>query len=122
MIKGLLPRTGRRKKDAFYFYKAKWSNEPVVYITSRRFTERTDPNTTVKIYSNCDSVELKVNGQSFGSRTEKSRVFKWFDVRLQPGQNIVEATATRDGKQYTDKCEWTVTIAAEPNLVNQGSI
>jgi beta-galactosidase len=117
--KGLITADRKTKKDAFYFYKAKWATEPFVYITSRRHTERTDPNTTVKIYSNCDSVELKVNGKSLGSRTEKSRVFKWFDVRLRPGLNTVEATATIAGKAYSDKCEWTLTNAAEPNQTSE---
>jgi beta-galactosidase len=118
--KGLVTADRKTRKDAFYFYKAKWSAEPVVYITSRRFTERTDPNTTVKIYSNCDSVELKVNGQSLGGKTETSRVFKWFDIRLKPGLNTIEAAATRDGKTYTDKCEWQLAEAQkqanEPNI------
>jgi beta-galactosidase len=90
-----------------------------VYITSRRHADRTDPNTTVKVYSNCDSVELKFNGQSLGSRTEKSRVFKWFDVRLKPGLNTIEAVATRDAKTYSDNCVWQLVEAikqsAEPN-------
>ncbi len=117
--KGLVTADRKTRKDAFYFYKAKWTTEPFVYITSRRHTERTDPNTTVKIYSNCDSVELKINGQSLGSKTETSRVFKWFDIRLKPGLNTIEATATSDGKTYADKCEWTLTPPAEPNQVSE---
>jgi beta-galactosidase len=113
--KGLVTADRKTRKDAFYFYKAKWTKDPFVYITSRRHTERTDPNTTVKVYSNCDSVELKVNGQSLGSKTETSRVFKWLDVRLKPGLNTIEAMMTRDGKTYTDKCEWTLMPPAEPN-------
>jgi beta-galactosidase len=117
--KGLVTTDRKTRKDAFYFYKAKWSTEPVVYITSRRHTERTDPNTTVKVYSNCDSVELKINGQTIGTQTEKNCVFKWFDIRLKPGLNTIEASATRDGKTYTDKCEWqlseTPKQSGEPN-------
>ncbi len=117
--KGLVTADRKTRKDAFYFYKAKLSVEPFVYITSRRHIERTDPNTTVKIYSNCDSVELKVNGQSIGSKMGESRVFKWFDVRLKPGLNTIEAVATRDGKTYADKCEWQLVEAikqsAEPD-------
>jgi beta-galactosidase len=113
--KGLVTTDRKTRKDAFYFYKAKWTAEPFVYITSRRHTGRTDPNTTVKVYSNCDSVELKVNNQSLGSKTETSRVFKWFDIRLKPGLNTIEASAARDGKTYTDKCEWTLTPPVEPN-------
>ncbi len=117
--KGLVTADRKTRKDAFYFYKAKWTTEPFVYITSRRHADRTDPNTTVKVYSNCDSVELKVNGQSLGSKTETSRVFKWFDVRLKPGLNTIEAVATRDAKTYSDKCEWQLVEAikqsGEPN-------
>lgn len=111
--KGLVTADRKTRKDAFYFYKAKWTTEPFVYITSRRHTERTDPNTMVKVYSNCDSVELKINGQTIGSQTGKSCVFKWFDVRLKPGHSTIEASATRDGKSYADKCEWRLSGSPE---------
>jgi len=114
--KGLVTADRKTRKDAFYFYKAKWTTEPFVYITSRRHTERTDPNTTVKVYSNCDSVELKINGQTIGSQTEKNRVFKWFDIRLKPGLNTIEASATREGKTYTDKCEWQLSEAPKQGV------
>jgi beta-galactosidase len=117
--KGLVTADRKTRKDAFYFYKAKWTAEPFVYITSRRHTERTDPNTMVKVYSNCDSVELKINGQTIGSQTEKNCVFKWFDIRLKPSLNTIEVSATREGKTYTDKCEWTLTNPAEPNQAGE---
>jgi beta-galactosidase len=104
--KGLVTADRKTRKDAFYFYKAKWTQEPLVYITSRRHIERTDPNTPVKVYSNCDSVELKVNGLSFGSIKNTNCIFKWQDIHLKDGQNTIEAIATKDGKPYTDKCEW----------------
>jgi len=104
--KGLVTADRKTRKDAFYFYKAKWTKEPLVYITSRRHIERTDPNTPVKVYSNCDSVELKVNGKSFGSIKNTNCVFKWRDIPLQEGQNTVEAIAAKDGKTYTDNCVW----------------
>jgi beta-galactosidase len=117
--KGLVTADRKTRKDAFYFYKAKWTTEPFVYITSRRHTERTDPNTTVKVYSNCDSVELKINGQTIGSQTGKNCVFKWFDIRLKPGLNTIEVSATRDGKTYADKCEWTLMPPVEPNQATE---
>ncbi|MGA2322997.1 MAG: glycoside hydrolase family 2 TIM barrel-domain containing protein [Sedimentisphaerales bacterium] len=117
--KGLVTADRKTRKDAFYFYKAKWTTVPFVYITSRRHTERTDPNTAVKVYSNCDSVELKVNGQTIGSQTEKNCVFKWFDIRLKPGLNTIEASVARDGKTYTDKCEWTLMPPVEPNKAGE---
>jgi beta-galactosidase len=120
--KGLVTADRKTRKDAFYFYKAKWTIEPLVYITSRRHIERTDPNTTVKIYSNCDSVELKVNGQGLGSKTSTNCIFKWPDVQLKEGLNTIEAIATRGDKTCTDKCEWQLTEAstsAEPNKAGE---
>ncbi len=59
--KGLVTRDRKIKKDAFYFYKANWSDEPVLYITSRRFfTDRTNAVTDVKIYSNTKEPKLFV--------------------------------------------------------------
>jgi len=110
--KGLVTADRKTRKDAFYFYKAKWTSDPLVCITSRRHFERDDPNTTVKVYSNCDSVELKVNGQSMGSVSGKGCIFRWPDVRLKEGLNKIEAIATRGDTTCTDKCEWILMARA----------
>ena len=79
--KGLVTRDRKTKKDAFYFYQANWSEEPVLYITSRRFTERTNAVTDVKIYSNADQVELLLNGKSQGKRSDGTNAcFVWTNV------------------------------------------
>jgi beta-galactosidase len=121
--KGLVTADRKTKKDAFYFYKAKWNTEPLVYITSRRHVERKDALTPVKIYSNCESVELKVNGRSLGRATATGCVFKWPDVELNAGVNTIEAIGTAGDKTCTDRCEWALTETpkpadtAEPNQV-----
>jgi beta-galactosidase len=103
--KGMVTYDGKTKKDAFYFYKANWSTEPSVYITERRFTPRPVADAPVKIYSNCDSAELSLNGKSLGTKTGSDiHVFIWDKVQLQPGENKLEATGTRDGRPYTDTC------------------
>ena len=80
---------------------------PMVYITSRRFTERTNALTDVKIYSNASEVELLINGTSLGLRSDGTNcVFNWKDIQLKPGENRVEARGTKDGKTVTDNCEW----------------
>jgi beta-galactosidase len=107
--KGLVTYDRKIKKDAFYFYKANWSDEPVLYITSRRFTERTNAVTDVKIYSNASEVELSLNGNSQGKRNDGTNgVFVWKDVTLSPRENQVEARANRDGKSLSDSCVWTL--------------
>lgn len=107
--KGLITYDRKVKKDAFYFYKANWSAEPMVYLTSRRFTERTNAVTEVKVYSNANVVELFLNGASHGVCTnDGNAVFVWKSVKLSPGENRIEAKAQHDGKMLTDECAWTL--------------
>ena len=73
--KGLVTYDRQTRKDAFFFLKAHWSSDPVLYIASRRFTTRPDNRVEVKVYSNVPTVELKVNGNSLGTRTGTNRVF-----------------------------------------------
>ncbi|SIO48697.1 hypothetical protein SAMN05444172_2313 [Burkholderia sp. GAS332] len=47
--KGLVTYDRKTKKDAFYFYKANWSSEPVTYITDRRYTNRAYATVDVKV-------------------------------------------------------------------------
>ena len=107
--KGLVTYDRLTKKDAFYFYKANWSDEPVLYITSRRFTERATAVTDVKIYANASKVEFLLNGKSQGKRSDGTNcVFIWKDVQLQPGENQIAARSERDGKELSDSCVWTL--------------
>lgn len=107
--KGLVTSDRLLKKDAFFFYQANWSDNPVLYITSRRFTERTDPTTSVKIYSNAKRVVLMVNHKPMGpADTSTNCVFTWQKVQLVPGKNIIEAAASRRGQDLHDECVWNL--------------
>lgn len=109
--KGLVTFDRRTKKDAFYFYKANWSSDPVTYITGRRYTHRAYAVADVKIYSNADSVQLSVNGKVIGS-TSKAQcpmsicLFK--DVRLSPGINELTALGDHGGKFVSDSVQWSL--------------
>jgi beta-galactosidase len=107
--KGLVTYDRRTRKDAFFWYKANWTTEPLVYITSRRDVLRVTPKTDVKIYSNCDSVELWLNGTSLGRKTSNDRRFIWKDVALVMGPNRLYAEAQSADKKVTDSCAWTRT-------------
>jgi beta-galactosidase len=107
--KGLVTRDRQTKKDAFYFYKANWSEEPTLYITSRRFVERTNAVTDVKIYSNAREVELSLNGTPLGKNSDGTNcVFVWPNVALKPGENIIEAGAETGGTNLADRCVWNL--------------
>jgi len=106
--KGLVTSDRKLKKDAFYFYKASWGDQPIVYITSRRFTERTGQVTDVKVYSNAEQVDLAVNGKQLGKPASAGdHVFVWKDVPLSSGANRFTATARFAGGELSDECVWT---------------
>jgi beta-galactosidase len=55
-------------KDVYYFYKSRWTTEPMVHILPHwNWTSGT--TVTVYVYNNCDSVELFLNNTSQGSKT-----------------------------------------------------
>ena len=110
--KGLVTYDRKVKKDAFYWYKANWTDAGFVYITSQRFTERTEAKTPVTIYSNCDSVELRVNGVSQGSLHSANHIFRWNDITLTAGENAIECFAAKGPWTYSDTCTWRLKVAA----------
>ena len=67
--KGLVTFDRKIKKDSFYLYKAYWSKEPFVHICSKRYTDRAEPVTSVKVYSNLNEVTLFVNGKKYNTVT-----------------------------------------------------
>ncbi len=108
--KGLVTFDRAVKKDAFYLYKANWNKkDPFVYITSRRFTTRPNTLCTVKIYSNCPSVTLTVNGTVIGTKTVTDHIFIWDNINMNLGNNDISVSATVNGKEYTDTTSWTCT-------------
>jgi beta-galactosidase len=106
--KGLVTRDRAVKKDAFYWYKVNWNPSPTVYLTSRRWTQRTTAATQVKVYSNASSVTLTLNGTSLGALSSSDHIFTWAGVTLRPGANTVTATATINGTPVTDTVTWTL--------------
>ena len=105
--KGLVTHDRSVKKDSFYFYQANWTDKPMVYIASRRMTPRKQAATSVKIYSNCQQVDLKVNGEAMPAVTGNDiHVFLWPNVTLKPGKNVIEVTGHSGDQQVTDSCEW----------------
>ena len=105
--KGLVTHDRKVKKDAFYFYKANWNPEPMVYIAGRRSVNRVKPVTEVQIFSNCAEVTLKVNGQIIKKmQPEGVKVCIFKDIRLKKGENNIEVSAKNGKRVITDACCW----------------
>lgn len=108
--KGLVTYDRKTRKDAFFFYQANWTERPMAHITSRRHVERTDARTPVKVYSNCERVELFVNGKSLGAMRPKGfGIFLTEEVELIQGSNVIEVKASGKNQNIVDRCTWNLT-------------
>jgi beta-galactosidase len=109
--KGLVSFDRRTRKDAFFFYKANWSAEPVTHIVGRRYVDRAYAVVDVKVYSNAESVDLSVNGEPAGTLTAErceQRTCLFEDVRLPAGDNRVTAAGRHGDEVVTDSVEWSL--------------
>ncbi len=88
--KGLVTFDRKTKKDAFYLYKAYWSEEPFVHLCGKRFVNRTGTRLKIVVCSNLPEVEAFVNGKSLGKK-RGSRVFR-FETELSE-RNEIEVRA-----------------------------
>lgn len=105
--KGLVSFDRKVRKDAFFYYKAQWSADPVVHITSRRWAVRSDPATTIRVYSNAPAVTLTLNGTPLGEAACEDRICTLDKVMLRPGDNVVTARATFASGAVEDEVRWT---------------
>jgi beta-galactosidase len=105
--KGLVTYDRKIRKDAFFWYKANWNPEPMVYLTSRRFTPRPAGPVDVKVYSNCETLTLFVNGVSCGEQAPSGHRSVWSGIVLRPGSNLLRVVGRRGGRTVDDLCEWT---------------
>jgi beta-galactosidase len=106
--KGLMTHDHKTRKDAFFFYKANWADEPVLHLTSKRHLVRRESTTPVKVYSNCDEVDLIVNGRPIGTvETDHLNIALWKSVTLAEGPNEIMVKALADGRELTDRITWT---------------
>lgn len=107
-MKGLVTFDRKIKKDPFYWYKANWSKEPVLYLTQRRAIERENEVTPVTIYSNIGIPRLFVNGLEINDFKKGTTPVHYIfnNIKLNTGENVIEAKAVKDGKEYSDKIVW----------------
>jgi beta-galactosidase len=107
-MKGLVTFDRKVKKDAYYWYKANWSKDPVLYLTQRRLVNRENRITPVTVYSNLGIPQLFVNNTEIKDfskgTTDVHYVFN--NVELKEGENMVEVKIKHNGKIIKDKIIW----------------
>jgi beta-galactosidase len=124
------------KKDGFYFYQSQWTDKPVLHLFPHwNWKGREGQFIPVTCYTNCDTVELFLNGRSVGLkgyafprygmedryanygararvlRTTNDLHLEW-DVPYEPG--TLKAVGTKDGKVVATV---EVSTTGEPSAV-----
>ena len=85
-----------QKKGAFYQNKSIWTDEPMVHIVPHwNFSGMEGREILVTVYTNCDELELFLNGESFGKKSIEKYGFGEWNVPYTQGELIVEGY--RDG-------------------------
>jgi beta-galactosidase len=94
-------------KDSFYYYKAWWSQHPVLHLFPHwNWAGREGEPIKIWVHSNLDEVELFVNGVSAGSQKVPHLGHLEWTAKYIPGS--LEARGSKDGKVVlTEKRETT---------------
>jgi beta-galactosidase len=102
-------------KDGYYAYKAAWTNEPVVHLFPHwNWPGKEGKEIGVHCYTNCDQVELFVNGKSLGKKQAVPFKKLIWETVYQPGK--VEARGYKNGKLVTKDIVETTTAPSRVAL------
>jgi beta-galactosidase len=97
----------RIPKEVYYFYQSQWASQPMVHIVGHwTWFGEEGKIKSVKVYSNCDAVELFLNGRSLGKKemenypglTHPPRIWQ---VPFQPGR--LKALASHHGQEIVQE-------------------
>ncbi|WP_339710531.1 glycoside hydrolase family 2 TIM barrel-domain containing protein [uncultured Kriegella sp.] len=103
-------------KDTYYFYQSQWTEEPMVHILPHwNWEGKEGVKIPVVAYSNCDSVELFLNGKSLGTKEMGDEMDLVWKVPYTPG--TLTAKGMIDGKVVTEKVIVTAGKASKIELL-----
>lgn len=91
--KGLVSFDHRHRKEAWWLYKAVWSQEPVLHLVGKSHHFTKDDRTSVLAFSNGESVRLSVNGRDYPMLKPEAGSVLWRDIPLSLGTNDLVVTS-----------------------------
>jgi beta-galactosidase len=113
------------KKDLYYFYQSQWTTKPMVHILPHWTHPKMETGTKIPVwvYSNCDEVELFLNGKSLGKDRPGTKWDKmqcdWM-VPWTPGK--LEAVGYRNGKEEARISQTTASVPAALKVAVEGHV
>jgi beta-galactosidase len=85
-------------KDIFYYFKSWWVKEPVLHLYPHwNLKEKEGKKVDVRVYSNCEEVELFLNKKSLGKKKMPLNGHLEWNVVYQPG--VLQAKGYNKGKE-----------------------
>jgi len=111
--KGVLERDFS-KKESYYVFQSYWTEKPMIHIYGSTWPVRwgaEGEEKLIKVYANCEEVELVLNGVSQGRKTRNSQDFpaaglRW-RVSLKEGPQTVIAIGKKSGQIVQDTLRFT---------------
>jgi beta-galactosidase len=98
-------------KDSYYYYQSWWTDKPVLHLFPHwNWPGKEGQEISVWVHSNCQEVELFLNGVSQGKKTVKPRYHLEWKVKYALGKLV--ARGIRDGKPIDATVETTGAPAA----------
>jgi beta-galactosidase len=98
-------------KDHFYLYQSMWTDKSMVHILPNwTHPGKEGVKIPVVAYTNCDEVELFLNGKSLGNQKYEDEQLVWM-VPYESG--TIKAVAKKDGKIVADDSQTTAGKAAK---------
>ena len=102
-------------KDNFYYYRARWSGEVVLHLLPHwNWPGREGETIPVWAHTNCEEVELFLNGKSLGRRKLVPNGHLEWDVPYEPG--VLRATGIQGGAEIATATVETTGPAHELRL------
>lgn len=104
-------------KETYYVVQSHWATKPMVHIYGHSWPIRwgnADEPHSIKVYSNCDEVELFINGKSLGTKKRNPDTFPaqglTWDVYFEEGQNQIKAIGSTKNEKIADEinCDYQV--------------
>ena len=88
------------EKPPFYYYKAWWTNEPVLKLAPH-WNYTVGQTVTIAAYTNCESITLSLNGKVLQTRTVERFDAPMFSVVFEPG--VLSVDGIYNGQHIHDE-------------------